>query len=207
MRSTGRPRPSTPATRDGPTPPSCAGSVTACPGWYCGKTTALSRKLFSGCPSPSRPRRRLRRTSPRSISTGTISYPVPAWWTTLPSGATTSERPLPSLPGAVHVDEVALVDRGIGARDREFEFAVDRVGHGRMDHHLRAHPGERARRLREPHVVADRDAEPPDVRHVKDHEFRAGRDALLVRQEREHLAVARDDFAARDRSRASCCRC
>ena len=97
---------------------------------------------------------------------------------------------------AVDVEEIALVDRGVGARDRQFEVAVDGVGHGRVQDHLGAHPGQRPRRLREPHVVADRDAEPADLRHVEHHEFRAGRDALLVGQEREHLAVARDDLAA-----------
>jgi hypothetical protein len=62
---------------------------------------------------------------------------------------------------------------------------------------LGAHPGERARRFREPHVVADRDPEAADVRNVEYGQPVARGDAVLVRLERVDLAVAGDDLPGR----------
>ena len=60
-----------------------------------------------------------------------------------------------------------------------------------MKDDLRAHPGQRPHRLREPHVVAIRQAETRDAGHIEDNAFAAGRHVDLVRRPRKHLAVAR----------------
>ncbi len=96
---------------------------------------------------------------------------------------------------AVEVDEVTLIRRGRGARDRDLDVAVDGVGEAGMQDDLGAHPGERARRLRKPHVVADRDAEAPDVRDVEDRVLVAARDIHLIGLERVDLAVTGNDLA------------
>src|SRR4030095_13813072 len=64
---------------------------------------------------------------------------------------------------AVDVEDVALEHRGRGLGDGKVDVAVDGVRHHRMQHHLGAHGGDGAHRLREPDVVAIEQAEAAHV--------------------------------------------
>jgi len=87
--------------------------------------------------------------------------------------------------------------------DGDIDVAVDRMRHYRMQDDIDAHRRELARRLRKPDVVAIEDAELADAFDIEGEELIPGLDALLQRQEWEHLAVASDNlaFGIDDRSR------
>src|SRR6185295_18460664 len=107
------------------------------------------------------------------------------------------------MAGDVDIDEVTLVRRGAGARDRQFYVAIDGVRHRRVQDDFRTQAGERARRLGEPHVVTDGKAEASHLLDVEDDGFRARRDTFLVRVERKHFSIARDYLARRIDDRGS----
>ena len=111
-------------------------------------------------------------------------------------GADEDRTPHPAGAKPVDVDPIALVlGRGRPAHG-ELDIAVEGIGQSRMQDDLRAHGGQGPRRLGKPHVVADRDAEAPDVRHVEDDELAAGRGRQFIGAEGKHLPVAGDHLAA-----------
>src|SRR3546814_3943585 len=63
----------------------------------------------------------------------------------LAAGSADHRAPDAKAAGDVDVDEVALVCGGAGAADRQLRVAVDGVGHGRVQDHLRAQAAQRAR--------------------------------------------------------------
>src|SRR6202049_1589684 len=102
-----------------------------------------------------------------------------------------------AVADAVHLEKVALVDRRIGTGNPQLDAAIEGVRHRRVQDHFRAERDKLPRRFRKPHVVADRDSEAPDVRHVEYDELGAWLDPGLVRLERKHLPVSSDHLAAR----------
>ena len=64
-----------------------------------------------------------------------------------------------------------------------------------MQQHLHPLRGQLPRGFREPDVIADRQAEAPDVRHVEDAKLRPRLDLRLIGPEGKHLAIARHDLA------------
>ena len=94
------------------------------------------------------------------------------------------------ISGIVDIDEIALIDAGIGTGDGQLEVAIYGIGERGVQHHLGACPGQRASGLRKPHVVADRDTETADVGHVEDRVIASPGDPLLIGNEGIELAVA-----------------
>src|SRR5215472_5996668 len=87
----------------------------------------------------------------------------------------------------VDIDPIALVLRRRRPAHGEFDIAVEGIGQGGMQDHLRPHGGQGAGRLRKPHVVADRDAEASRLGHVEDDELAAGSRLLLIGPKGKHL--------------------
>ena len=81
--------------------------------------------------------------------------------------------------GGVHTHRKDLVDNGVGACQHEFVGPIRGCRLDDVDDELGAHPGQVPTDFREPCVVADRQSDPPDLRHVDGDHSVTGRGPLI----------------------------
>jgi hypothetical protein len=105
--------------------------------------------------------------------------------------------PTASRPAEFRFKKIELISGCITPGDGQFHLTVDGVGQAGADHRFGSHPCKRPDSFREPHVVADDQADPPCARNIENDEIIPGCYTLLIRQERVLLTVAGDHLALR----------